>query len=72
MATVEGASGLQQIDDGDWEAAVRGTLGGGVQWAPGREISFSLAASSSGVDRVSVGNSNYRYTAATLGFRWSF
>jgi tetratricopeptide (TPR) repeat protein len=72
MATVEGAPGLQRIGEGDWEGAVRGTLGGGVQWAPGRELSLSLAGSSSGVDRVSVGDSDYRYTAATLGLRWSF
>ena len=69
---LEGAPGLQQIQGAEWEGAARGAAAVTFTWGPGREMTFSGVGSSSGLDRVGVGDAEYRFGAVTLDLRWSF
>jgi tetratricopeptide (TPR) repeat protein len=71
--SLEGAPGLQQVgSDGAVAGSVRLASRVGYTLAPGREVGFSAAYSTAGLQQLGETVGTYRYTALSLSGSWTF
>ena len=66
------APGAQKVSAEGLQMALRTSARVLYRFKPGREISLTGGYSSAGLQSFTTGESDYRYTALTLGARWVF